>query len=178
MRCVWVLRAHPSAPREAVLVPSPRGRTKPLAPTAPHCRGFVSSSLVLAPVVLGFVLPVAFCRQSREPGKGSCCLLGHTVGLFSFYIRLLWFCSCFSLECLCALCFASLAGFAAQPVGAPRSADWTALQRFLACSAFGVNIPSPGGVVLILKSKFSAELRILRAWGLEFLTVVVLVVKY
>lgn len=44
-------------------------------------------------------------------------------GLFIFYIQLLWFCSCFSLECLCALCFALLAGFAAQAMGAPCSAD-------------------------------------------------------
>lgn len=109
VRCVWVLRAHPSAPREAVPGPSPRGRAKPLAPTAPHCRGFVSSSLVLAPVVLGFVLPVAFCRQSREPGKGSCCLLGHTVGFIhiaypAFMVLLLLFprvslCSLFCLPC-------------------------------------------------------------------------------
>lgn len=56
-------------------------------------------------------------------------------------------------------------------------ADWAPLQRFFACSGFGVNIPSPGGVVLILKSRFSAELHILRAWGLEFLPVVVLVIK-
>lgn len=121
----------------------PWDTTKPLAPTPPHCRGFVSCSLVLAPVVLGFVLPVSFRRQSREPGLGSCCLLGHTVGFIhipypAFMVLLLLF----PRVSLCSV-FSSLAGFAAQAMGAPRSADWTPLQRFLACSVFGVNIPKP-----------------------------------
>lgn len=70
VRCVWVLRAHPSAPREAVPVPSPRGRTKPLAPTAPHCHGFVSSSLVLAPVV-----KIDLQHHARERAANGLCSL-------------------------------------------------------------------------------------------------------
>lgn len=77
--------------------------------------------------------------------------------LFAFCSLFLWFCSCFSLECFCGLCFYSLAGFGAQAVGAPCWAGWTPLWMFLGCSEFGVNIQSPGGVVLILKSRFSAK---------------------
>lgn len=93
-------------------------------------------------------------------GKGSRCALVHTVlapGSYSHSVACLWFCSCFSLECFCGLCFYSLAGFGAQAVGALRWTGWTPLRKILGCSEFGVNIQSPGGVVLILKSGFAGK---------------------
>lgn len=121
-----------------------------------HCS--VSCSPAIAQVfVVGFVILLlgagrangigAFWRQCLASfslcwaavGKGFC-LLVHTVlaaGSYLYPVTCLWFCSCFSLECFCGLCFHSLAGFGAPALCALCWAGWTPHGGFGAVLNFG-----------------------------------------
>lgn len=121
----WVLslgpwgRAHSLCSRGSSASAEPLGQNPGLAPTPPHRHGFVSPPLSL--LQLFWDLFSLSCSAGRAGSQEKASVVCWVVlwGLFTFHIRLLWFCSCFSLECLCALCFAFLAGFAAQAMGAP-----------------------------------------------------------